>query len=249
MLALIWFFRISALPLGLACVFVALDMLHVWGVGRGRSKTGTVQPGYHAPSAGLRAGYVGGKPGGRPGGRAWIWWQWEIRHPAWYLLALGWTLIGVWVLVVWPGYGPWPWISDRIGGIALLVLGLILLRGTVKITSPLLWEKITLIKRPFDGKAHPSVAWMGVGLLLCLAGIYGLACRFMAPAVCFAGTTNIWGLILKVAEFLFCGIGAMGLESVVQALQDRERIPPLSWAIFGAGVLGFIAVLIVQSSF
>lgn len=247
MLLLIWFFRIIALPLGLACVFVALDMLHMWGLGRGQSKSGTIPPGYHAPMGSSRAGYVGGKPGGRPGGRAWIWWQWEIRHPAWYLLALGLALVAVWVLLLWwPGYGPWPWAGERIGGIALLVLGLILLRGTVKITSPILWRKITLIKRPFDGKAHPSLPWMAVGLALCLAGVYGLFCRFLSPSACFGGATNVGSLILKVAEFLFCGIGAMGLESVIQALQDHDPIPPVSWAIFGVGVVGFVAVLIAQ---
>jgi hypothetical protein len=246
MLILIWFFRLVALPFGLACAFVALDMLHMWGLGSSRPRR-TFPRGSRTSTATTRVGYVGGKLGGRPHDRAWVWWKWEIRHPAWYLLALGIALIGVWVLVVWPGYGPWPWVSDRVAGIALLVLGLILLRGTLKITSPLLWQKITIIKRPFDGKAHPSVPWMAVGLVLCLASVYGLACKFTSPAVCFSGATNIWGVVLKVAEFLFCGIGAIGLEGVIQALQDREPIPALSWLVFGVGVVGFIAVLIVQA--
>jgi len=92
---LIWFFRVISFPLGLACIFVSLDMLYVWGFDRGpprRSRrpgpSSSRYPGskvYRArprvPGKYRGSSYRGRMQGTRPHADAWVWWEWQIRRP------------------------------------------------------------------------------------------------------------------------------------------------------------------------
>lgn len=155
------------------------------------------------------------------------------------------ALFAVGVLIWLPGFGNLAWFSDRIEGVAVLVLGLILLRGTFKITSPIVWKKITIIKRPLSGKARPSLAWMGLGLVCCVVGLYGLACDFASPANCIGGNLDAaWNLVFTIFEFILGGISAMGLEEAIQSWQEGKSPQPRSVLLFGIGLVLFIAALI-----
>lgn len=262
MIALVWFFRLVSFPLGLACLFVSLDMLYVWGLdGRtsrrrapkptaGRRPPGSVpgripQQGHSRPS---RIPYRGREQGVRPHPDTWIWWEWRVRRPAFYLLFLSLALFTIGVLMCLPGFGRLGWVSERIEGLAVLVLGLILLRGTIKITSLNPWKKITIIKRPLSGKARPSWIWMGLGLALCVVGLYGLACDFASPANCIGGKLDAFmNLGLTVTEFILAGISAMGLEETVQSWQEHTSPEPRSVLLFGVGLVLFIAVLMARA--
>ena len=257
MLTLIWFFRMVSFPLGLACIFVSLDMLYVWGLdGRRPRRRRYPRP----PRPPRQGGPVGYRTGARPPGRyterpiapdtrphpnAWVWWEWKVRRPAFYLLMLGLALVVVGVLTWLPGYGNIPWISDHLEGLAVLILGLILLRGTLKISSPLVWKKITLIKRPLSGKSRPSVPWMGLGLLLTMVGLYGIVCGFASPAACGGNNPSLmWSVVFTVGELVFGAVGVMGVEDIFQALQERSSLSPWSLRFFGIGAIGVVVILI-----
>ena len=258
MLALTWFFRIISLLLGIPCIFVSLDLLYVWGVedhprrSRGYSlpprpsrpgSTVSRPPGAHPPIKVFKP--LVGQRGIRPSPDTWVWWEWPIRRPAFFLLLLGLALVAVGVLLWLPGYGNIPWVSDRIEGIAVAILGFTLLRGTFKISSPVIWKKVTLIKRPLSGKARPSLLWMGIGLVLVLVGLYGMACDFVDPAICLSGKSKaVWDLILNVAVFLSGVAATVGLEDIFQAMQGRERLQPKAVQLAGIGGVVLVAVLI-----
>jgi len=260
-IVMIWFFRIISFPLGLACIFVSLDMLYVWGFDSAPPKRirrpvpppprrgGAYRPGSQMSGRRSRSSHWARKRGIRPYPDAWVWWEWEIRHPAFYLLLLGIALIVVGVLMWWPDFGNIPWVSDHIEGIALLTMGLTLLRGTLKISSPLIWKRVTIIKRPLSGNARPSPVWMGIGLILCIVGLYGMACDFASPMACIGGDLTVIGkFIFAIGEFVLGGIGAVGLEDMIQSWQEGNPPTPRSLLLFGIGLVCFIAALIGQAA-
>ncbi len=256
---LIWFFRIALIPFGLACVFVSLDTLYVWGLSGRRPRRGGVVR--HTPTSRLPAPlpphptppiarpYAPGRslahePGVRPRPDAWFWWEWKIRRPAFYLLLLGLALIFTGVLFCLPGYGNIPLVSERLEGIAVLLVGLTLLRGTLKIEWPI-WGKITLIKRPWGGRARPSLPWMAVGLALCLVGLYGLVCRYADPGTCLGGNRMLgWTLAFALLELISAAVGVMAVEDIAQALQERSHLSPWALWLLGFGLIGMVLVLI-----
>lgn len=236
-----WLLGIIAIIFGLACSCVALGMLFVWGV-EGRRYKGTKPP-KSSPLPPI------GNPWMHSRANAWVRWEWKIQHPAFYLLLLGVALSASGILLFLPNHGNLPWISQHIEGVALFVFGLILLRGTLKISSPLLLQKITLIKRPFDGKARPSLPWMILGLILAGVGLYGMACGFAPTGSCInSDLAKAKGIALQSAEYLLGAIMAMGLEGIVQAKQERTEIQPISLFLLGVGLLGLIAALIGKAT-
>lgn len=258
MLAIVWAFRILAIPFGAVCMLVALDVLHVWGFeGRRRrgSRRGAPLPPAARPGASLagslRSGrYSGplprpGQTGARPYPDAWIWWQGRIRHPAFLLLLLGAVLIGIGVLLCLPGYGHIPWLSEHIVPVAVLVFGLVLLRGTLKISSPLLWRRITIIKWPWGGRARPSFFWMACGLVLCVVSLYGVVRDLSVSAASLGGgLARELGPVLEIVAILAGCVFSIGLEGILQARQEKEPVPLPSFLTLGIGFLGVIIAVV-----
>lgn len=247
---LIWFLRLFTIPFGAVCMFVSLDMLYIWGIeGPAKRKQDQHRPLGNMPGSQNNLSFLRKRQNAtRPHPNTWVWWEWQIRRPAFYLLLLGFTLIFSGVLLWLPSYGSILWVSERIVGITVLLLGLILLRGTVKITSPLLWRKITIIKRPLSGRAHPSLIWMGIGFVVTLTGLYGMACNFTSISNCMNDKMGVvFDLLFTTIEFVVGGMAAVGLEDVVQSFQEGSNPEPRSVALLGMGLVLFITALVLKA--
>lgn len=248
---LIWCLRLFSIPFGVICVFVSLDLLYIWGIegSTRRKKDNKHRPLGNMPGHQNNLNFLSrNRRATRPHPDTWIWWEWPIRRPAFYLLLLGLALVFAGVLLWLPSYGNILWISERTVGIIVLLLGLILLRGTVKITSPLLWKKITIIKRPLSGNAYPSFAWMGVGFFVTLAGLYSMACNFTPISECTSGKMGaVFDLLFTFAEFFLGGIASVGLEDIVQSYQEGSKPETHSVSLLGTGLVLFITALILKA--
>lgn len=258
MLAIVWVFRILAIPFGVVCMLVALDVLHIWGF-EGRRRSGSrrgaplppaARPGVSLPGSPRSGRYSGPRPrpeqtGARPHPDAWIWWQGRIRHPAFLLLLLGAALIGIGVLLYLPGYGYIPWLSEHIVPFAVLLFGLVLLRGTLKISSPLLWRRITIIKWPWGGRARPSFFWMACGLALCVVSLYGIVRELSVSAAALGGGLGReLGPVLAMLAILAGCVLNIGLEGILQAWLEKEPVPLPSFLTLGIGFLGVIIAVV-----
>lgn len=244
-LALVWFLRIVLFPLGIACFFVALDMLHVWGIDT-RPRERLLKPSVKAYRRPLTAPYALRSGSPRPHPNAWVWWEWRIRRPAFYLLLLGMAMVAIGILLWLPGFGNLPRISERLPGIGLFVLGLTLLRGTLKISSPLIWKRVTLIKRPLSGRARPSLAWMGLGFVFSVAGLYGVFCDFAPLRDCLS--IQWTGTVASIGELIFGGLAATGFEDLIQAIQESDSPKPRAFILLGIGLAGFIGFTALRST-
>lgn len=245
---IIWFLRILGIPIGVVCVLVALDLLKVWGVKGGKRSVRRRRSSYGQNPR--RYGGRASRGSYRPAPDTWIWWDGQVRAPAVYLLVLGLLLVACSVIAWMPGLPSLPLIDRNVPAIGLLLIGLILLRGTIKISSPRVWKSITFIKRPLSGRAHPSPYWMVLGLGFCLLAIYGFLCGFQSLAICINSQyTTMVMLIFTLLEFVFAGIGAMGLEDIIQSWQEGNPVAPRSVTLLGVGVLVFAASLVVRQTF
>ena len=241
----IWLFRLILIPFGLSCIFVSLDMLYIWGVEAKKSHRSYIPKPTDRRVGSYRSKFLTHrKKGFRPSPDTWIWWDGRMRRPAFYLLFLGVAMTFVSVLTMLPGYGNYPWISDRFPGVALVLFGLTLLRGTLKISSPILWKKITIIKRPLSGKARPSLFWMGTGLVIIIIGLYGLVCNFTLFDQCVGENSDaVWMIFFTIGEFIMGGMAAIGLEEMLQSWQEGEALEPRALVLFGLGLVLFVAIL------
>jgi hypothetical protein len=254
---LIWFLRFFSILLGLACMFVSIDMLYIWGLEGPvhRAQSGPRQVSGHmnhlsAPHQhNLMRDPVGGrKPGMRPSHNTWIWLEWQLRRPAFYLFLLGISLTIAGIFLWLPAYGNILWLSEHIEGINVLIIGLIFLRGTVKISSPLLWKKITIIKRPLSGRARPSLFWMAVGFGITLTGLYGITCDFTSPGACIGGHVSAtFDLAFTFLEFILGGIAAVGLEDMLESYKENKSPELRSIQVFWGGLILFLGILLFKA--
>ncbi len=143
------------------------------------------------------------------------------------------------------GYVYVPWLSEHIVPLLALVFGVILLRGTLKITSPLLWRRVTIIKWPWGGRARPSFFWMACGLVLCVVSLYGIVRELSASAAALGGGLGQeLGPVLEMVAILAGCVFGVGVEGILQALQEKEPVPLPSFLTLGIGLLGLIIAVV-----
>jgi hypothetical protein len=250
MMIVVWIFRFLAIPFGVTCLLVALDVLHVWGVERRGHKYAPTPP---PPAPHFTPGHHPAHPsylhasqsGVRPHPNAWVWWHSHVLRPAFLLVLLALALMFLGVLLWLPRYGSVPFVSERAPYLTLLVFGLILLRGTFKISSPVIWRKMTFIKWPWGGRARPSVPWILVGLVLCVFSLYQImhslttALPFIDP-----GAGEQIKTILEIAAVLTGGLACIGVEGIVQSFQENQPAAPQSFLNLGVGLLGLLVSIV-----